>query len=319
MRAMSPLLLILPLLAGAGLTDGEMESLAAKIQQGTRAEVDQALNQITFAGAGSFMTPRLIQLMSSSSENGRANAAYALGFVGDSRAAASLSRALSDPEVSVRASAATACGRLKLADTGPALSKALSDKASGVRREAANAVGIIGYRKAVKPLLALISDPDLEIKAIALLAVGRLGSPEAIPRLREAENDTSETVHFGAMRALGMLGDRKAREEIKTQMGSPDAEKRRDAVGLIGEVRKDWSSALLVSALSDTSPEVRLAAARALGQAHDERGLRYLVLASAAATDPEEKLRIEHVLEDLQVTPEMRAKLLAKNGKKDKK
>ncbi len=311
MPAMIATVLLACALGGAALSEGEMDKLADQIRDGSRADADQAINKITFGGGGNFMTPRLIRILQSSSESGRENAAYVLGFVGDSRAGAALIHALSDEDTAVRVTAATACGRLKIRESGAALTKALSDKASGVRREAANALGLIAYKRAANALLALVKDPDLEIRSTALLAVGRLGNPEAVGRLRELEKDPSETVRLGALRARAMLGDKKARDEVRAQLESSDVDKRRDAIGLIGEVRQDWARDLLAKCLSDAVPEVRLAGARALAQTQDERGIRYLVMASENASDPEEKLRVEQAIEEARVTPEMRKKILA--------
>lgn len=302
----------------AGLSEVDAEQYARMIASGSRSEVDQAINKVTYAGAARAMTPRLIATLNTGTDDGRANAAYALGYLGDARAAGPLGHSLADEAVAVRLNAAIACGRLKLRETGRSLVKALDDRASGVRREAARALGLVRYGRAAPALVRLAVDEDLEVRATALFAAGLVGNKEVIPRLRDLEGDASESVRVGATRALAMLGDKKARESIGTMFLDHDPERRRAGVGLLGDVRQDWAASALARTLEDADLSVRLAAARALARQNDDRGIAFLVVAADRAA-AEEKFRLEQILEDLRVTPEMRRAALARAARQGKR
>lgn len=100
--------------------------------------------------------------------------AYALGWIGDSRATKELLSALRGKDQVLRAESATALGR-------------------------------IGDRAAVGPLTKLVEDEKEEsnVRANACIGLGHLGGPEALAVLRKAVKDRDAFVARAAEAALG--------------------------------------------------------------------------------------------------------------------
>ncbi len=104
----------------------------------------------------------------------RADAAYVLGQMGDTRAL--------DPLIT-----------------------ALRDEDTVVRTEAAAALGGLADRRAVEPLIRALYDAQWEVRSNAALSLGALADPAAIPHLITLLDDPSVEVRFWTARTLGDL------------------------------------------------------------------------------------------------------------------
>ena len=136
----------------------------------------------------------------------RGNAAWALGAMGNHRAAPLLAVALRDTEPNVRRRGAWALGALDASESVPALIEALKDTDAGVREQVAWALGAIGDRRAVEPLMGALGDESAEVREQAAWALGALGDRRAAPALAKALKDSEARVRKQAAWALGAIG-----------------------------------------------------------------------------------------------------------------
>lgn len=97
-----------------------------------------------------------------------------LGVLEDSIVVDGLIKALEDPSKSVRAEAAEALGRIGDEKTVWYLIKASEDSYPIVRLEAVKSLGEIGHRRAYKPLLERLDDSDDEVREAASIALDKL-------------------------------------------------------------------------------------------------------------------------------------------------
>ena len=136
----------------------------------------------------------------------RTNAAWALGALGNRRAAPLLSRSLADAEPTVRKRSAWALGALDASEAVPALVEALKDTDAGVREQVAWALGAIGDRRAVDGLIGALGDSVASVRKQAAWALGAIGDSRAVQGLMKALKDGDAGVRKQAAWALGAIG-----------------------------------------------------------------------------------------------------------------
>jgi HEAT repeat protein len=149
----------------------------------------------------------------------RANAATALGYIGDSSDVPVLVVALRDSGVfgRVRSSAAEALGSLKDASAVPALREAVQDRHPTVRANAIFALAEICGLSVVSEILQALADNNGSVREHAIYALINLDTA-AIPVLEEALNHSSEAIRSGATDALRRIHENKTDHE---QDGDP--------------------------------------------------------------------------------------------------
>ncbi|HMA36537.1 MAG TPA: HEAT repeat domain-containing protein [Chloroflexia bacterium] len=106
-----------------------------------------------------------------------------------------------------RAEAAFALGQIGDPRAVEPLIAALRDEDTVVRTEAAAALGALGDRRAVEPLIRALYDTQWEVRSNAALSLGALGDHRAFAHLLTTLYDANEEVRFWTARALGDLGD----------------------------------------------------------------------------------------------------------------
>jgi HEAT repeat protein/energy-coupling factor transporter ATP-binding protein EcfA2 len=179
----------------------------------------------------------LIAVLSHSDEYVRAQAAQALGEIGDVRAVEALIGILQDSNVAVRRDAAEALGKIGNAHAVEALIVALSDPHEDVRKSSAKALGKIGDSRAIGPLITLLHDKEAGGEAKDALA--KIGKP-AVDALITVLSDSDELVRCRVIDALGKIGDARAVEPLLTLLHDPNRDVRlrsADALGNIGDPR----------------------------------------------------------------------------------
>jgi len=198
----------------------------------------------------------------------RVAAVQALGKTGAAQAVPPLIDALSDRDLAVRQAAAAALGQhgMRQADAAlrsravDALIDALHDRSNAVRQAAAAALGQIGDPSAVAPLIEALNDKEIALRRAATAALVQIGDPRALEPLNRALQDGDPAVRELAADALAKLG------------WHPD-EAASGATYWI--VQRQWDRCVeigapavppLIDALRDEDPDVRRAAAEALGQ-----------------------------------------------------
>ncbi len=138
----------------------------------------------------------------------RANAAAALGWIGDPRAAAPLMKCLKDADERCRAAAAQALGMLRSPVALRALARALGDTSAAVRQQVAESLGEVGDPITADLLLDALADEEepLEVRAAAARALGSLHLPQALPVLQELLRASEPALRLAAVEALCRLG-----------------------------------------------------------------------------------------------------------------
>jgi HEAT repeat protein len=118
-------------------------------------------------------------------------------------------------------------------------------------------------------LIAALSDGDEVVRNSAAHALADLKDPEAAePLLQALENSTDGFVVSGILRALKPLRVASAQTPALKRLGDSDARVRREAVGVIGWLKKPENlPALVETAQRDEDPEVRRSATGALSYA----------------------------------------------------
>jgi hypothetical protein len=137
-----------------------------------------------------------------------AQAAEALGTIGDKQAVESLITALkSAPERETRRSAAEALGKIKDARAAKPLMEAMAESDQILKRKAKDALKEIATKepKVIKMLVATLKQDNAEAKAV-LVSVGQ----PAVDPLIAALKDVNGSTRLNAASALGDIGDRKA-------------------------------------------------------------------------------------------------------------
>jgi len=117
-----------------------------------------------------------------------------------------LIKALEDDSPTARAQAATALGKLGNSSAVAPLIAVLQNQSSAVRGAAANALGKINDSRAVEPLIALLQDSEPKVRALAARALGRLGDGRALAPLQKLAQDADQTVRDKAQEAVKKLG-----------------------------------------------------------------------------------------------------------------
>ena len=221
---------------------------------GVRARAAQALALATAIDAA----PLLLDCISDVDPPVRVACADAVGQFGalpkelQTRAAATLARALGDTQYDVRAEVLRAIGRMLRAgalvkdDVAPLLGPVLlrvEDENVGVRRAAAAVLGRLGGLMLPKELMARVS--------VALL--GQL-------------SDSARDVRSQALASLGELRTAAAAPAALRMLRDPTEEVRRQAVVCIGQLQYGSAVPALVELIESSAEPLRASAATALGQ-----------------------------------------------------
>jgi len=123
---------------------------------------------------GEKATPELIRALGNRDADVRSAAAWALGELGDSRAAVPLEGRLKDEDWNVRVSVAHSLGKIKVLGAVESLIAVLDDQEREVRYTTVWALGEIGDPRARGPLQAMLQDKDESVRQAAGTALKRL-------------------------------------------------------------------------------------------------------------------------------------------------
>lgn len=298
---------IMSVLADLG-GEAVQRALVARLEEAAgRGRDSEAATRLLARLASPELAPLMISLLdpARADEGVRAAAALALGRPASPEAASALMKVLhEDPEEDVRRAAAEALGRSRDAHAGPALTAALDDRSPSVVAAAALALGRLGHTAAVPAITNLFSrfPPDEEdrgtarrgevsVRDSAATALGLLGDPCAVPALlaaSAAEQDPSAQAVL--LRALGRIGGEAAREALVPALASRMPEIRTAAAVALGEMGGLAAAALLEQALPRlTGREPRVSAVLALGFAGEATAVP--TLSRLLAADPDHEVR----------------------------
>ncbi|MDJ0620105.1 MAG: HEAT repeat domain-containing protein [Calothrix sp. MO_192.B10] len=144
-----------------------------------------------------------------------AQAAEALGNIGDKQAVQPLITALSSEDKAIRENAATALGKIKDTRAVQPLLKALKDKVPKVRNAAQTALAEIAKTdsKVLQSLMPGLKQINLPLRGV----FAKIGTPAVNP-LINALKDSNPVMRLNAAAILGNIGDRKAIEPLKQNL-----------------------------------------------------------------------------------------------------
>ncbi len=216
--------------------------------------------------------PIIRESLRSTSERIREAAALAAGQDDTVALGDDLIRATRDPSVTVVAMATWALGERERPEYIGRLGELAHHDDPRVRRAAANSLGRIDHVPArlVPVLLPLLKDSDAGVRYFAAHGLGNQEDPQAAPDLAQLLNDPDRQVRYAAAEALSDLDDLEQAPpgvvaELGRALGDPDWEFRRAIVEAMAHIPGDLVTPHLIRALKDAHPEVRKAAAEALG------------------------------------------------------
>lgn len=212
----------------------------------------------------------------------RANAAWALGLIGNQVALQDLIQRLGDNNLEVRREAVLALGRLKDPGAIEALTKELLGAAPlPVKFDAARALGEIADPRATGDLArVMLKNPDWRIKGACASALGKIADPGAAEALGSILMGNSADPFSSWTRAQAAWALSALREEAMTTLlnALKDDEE-------ITRMRAAWaltrigspSLPTVIKALRDTDPRVRERAAFTLGWIRDSKAVPSLL------------------------------------------
>ena len=280
--AIDPLLAVLddnapPLRASAATALGQIENERA-VESLTEAlkDDDEVVRRKAISALGRiWKLPQLVRL-GDDSEAVRGRAALALGRLGDMRVVQPLVAALRDQDGAACASAAMALGQLGSAQTvEPLISVLLTRKEPAARMNAAKAMGELGNKRAIKPLIVTLKDPERNVRWSAVKALGRLRAEQAIEPLIAMFEDRD--VQESAVTALAQIG-RPAVLSLIAAFTERKREVRIGAARALGQIGGTHAlEALLISLREDKDRIVRARVAVALGQIGGAQAIKALV------------------------------------------
>ena len=223
-----------------------------------------------------------------------------------------MEKLLNDASASVRSAAVDAVTHCNGRRAVPRLILSLKDPSWEVRRAAAKALGFIGEASAVPGLCEMVQDPDLDVREAGIAALGQICDPQAITSLVTALLDAERTARNLAQTTLKKIQPdweqteqaRAALPAIKAALAHPDYWVRHSATVLLEQFKMDARSLVdelksvspeistpqpphlalpfLADLLFDRDPELRVAAAEALGRLREKNATAIL---AAAARD----------------------------------
>ena len=195
----------------------------------------------------------------------------ALGAIADRADTERLSRVASgDADADVRAAALSALARGKRGDLSALARQSLAEEHLGIR---VAAVGLLDASGDDKTLTTLLTGADVVVAAHAARALAREMPVEAAAALDRAIADADWTVRAGGLNlATSVVGKDGARKRATAALGDAELEVRLAAARLLGDDPK--AIEIYVAALSDVG--ARLQAAIDLAALGDDRGLAAL-------------------------------------------
>lgn len=150
----------------------------------------------------------LITLLERGTGWGAAEAAIALGDIGDRRACQPLIHTLNTGSMAIlRQNAAEALGDLGDIQALDALLAALQHEVGLVQVWIVNALGKLRDRRAVQPLLDALyaADPSSSVRYLIIRALGDIGDPQVLDAILEFKEDDDHHVRADVEKAVAKL------------------------------------------------------------------------------------------------------------------
>lgn len=229
--------------------------------------------------------PDVVAGLSNEDPEVRADAAEALGVLGDTEALVPLRESLGDPDGEVRTNSAVALIRIGDEQLFPEVVKSLRHEDPRVVIGAAVALGRLADARVVPNLVEAFKTENAEVGAAVAWALGQCGDASALPWLITAVEQGFATAN--ACEALARIGDSRAQPALLGALEHPADDVRAYAARALGLLKYGAASAAGAAAgaaaagralprlrelLEDRSRKVRLCAAIALYELGEKLG-----------------------------------------------
>ncbi len=210
--------------------------------------------------------PALHDALNDTASAVRRAAALSLGAIGDTASFRTLAAFRRDPAEEVRAAVALSLGAFGPRAV-PVLRAIVEEDGGLVVTAAVEALGTIGHRDAVPVIGVALLDGPLPTRIAATRALGDISGADANTLLvAVATDDPHALVRESAALALGVSAPHELSKLVRHRRQSEsDVFVRLAWVSALPRHDADGRDALRLLAESDTSPDVRIAAVRALG------------------------------------------------------
>ena len=217
--------------------------------------------------------PSLLMMLDHADAALRSTIAEALGRIGDRSALARIVELLSDSSEVVQRNAVLAVQKLPDRRAAkPLLTIIECTQNAELRRQSVVALAATGSRKAVPTLTGLLANANTELKRAIAEAFNRIDSPEAAESLATMLDCDDLTVVTRALQGLRKHAVESATPTLLQLCKHSNSGIRRHAVEALAETRQEAVFDVLQQQLvSDSSVEVRTAAARSCGKVNDKR------------------------------------------------
>jgi HEAT repeat protein len=201
----------------------------------------------------------------------------ALGMLGDTRAVPLLINAVEHSDIDVQKSALHALVSFGQVAVAPLVDIVLDKDSRALRTLAVRALGAIGDPSAASALVRLIEDHDNHplVRAGAASALGQVGADQAYSLLLQLfkSGNEDENVRRCAAVGLGHLGDRRALDPLLAALEDADWPLRHSLAEAFGYLGDQRAIEPLIKLLRDHRSEVVLQAVQALGKLGDARAI----------------------------------------------
>ncbi|OGP83199.1 MAG: hypothetical protein A2Y95_06385 [Deltaproteobacteria bacterium RBG_13_65_10] len=232
----------------------------------------------------------------------RANAVRILGEIGIEEGIETIQMAAKDESPVVRRTALEALGRIDFARFEEVFALALTDESAEVRQLTAALWGASHHSRAVEELAPMLEDEDLWVRCAAIRGLGESGDAAAIGMLRARLGADGGMEAIAALESLVRITGDAALEELCKALSHSDTEVARTAVDLM-ERREGPVTGAMADQVADLlwheEAQLRLAAARFLGNRQVRGALASLAARWEEETDPEVRETIQDSMQHL--------------------
>ncbi|MBM4320168.1 MAG: hypothetical protein FJ125_09440, partial [Deltaproteobacteria bacterium] len=171
--------------------------------------------------------------------------------------------ATSSPDPIVRQACFKAIASIGLGAAREAVARGLTDPVAEVRREALQAASRIPAGEYASTIPQLLEQEPKETHLLAVEVAGQAQIGQAVPvLLRQIEAGHPNSVRI--LWALGRIGDQRALSVLAAKARSPESFTRQIAVTALGGLPGEQAMQVLMEAMLDPDPMVRMAAEKAL-------------------------------------------------------
>ena len=195
-----------------------------------------------------------------------AEAAGALARIGDPRAYDPLLALLAHDRAAIRQAAVAALNSLGHPRMAKDIRRLLAHANPQIRESAVRIAGYFGYSECAALLIHCVHDATEDVRRAAIESIPNFEDESLVPLLTTALRDDSAKIRTAAAQSLGHVEEVAAVPDLIQALTDSDAWVRYYAVRALGRIRSPESIDALACALrEDKAPQVRIAAADALG------------------------------------------------------